>query len=212
MTKRLWILLALLPIAASATGNNRDDRQIQDQQQHQQQGQKQAQGQWQSAFATSTSEAASTNEGNELSVNTEYDDGPADLVLVPNNNSEPCLRVFGLAFGNDNASGMFGVPWRSAACDYGKAAADAFAGGERELGWFWNCHKRSLYKPFKDKGESKEQAIEDCTSMAVGEVTAQATIAKLREDLEFLQRERRIERENCNKAKTRIAESCRGDK
>jgi len=165
-----------------------------------------------SAVGEATAAAEASNEGNELSVNSTYESGPADLIMVPNSNSENCLRVFGFAFGNDSASGMIGFPWRSNACDFEQAADDAFAAGERELGWYWKCHNRSLYKTFKDKGEAKELAIEQCHTKMVGEVTNMAVIKRLKEELAFLQEERRVERIKCAESKARITSACYGGK
>ena len=163
------------------------------------------------ANSVSTSEAAAsaTNEGNALSVNSSYESGPADLVLVPNNNTENCLRVFGFSFGNREGSGMLGVPFRSKSCDYEQAADDAFAAGERELGWFWKCQNKSLYKTFQLDGMSKDEAKDLCHRKAVGEIGNVQTIEALKGDLVFLQREREIERENCEASKDRIGQACR---
>ena len=163
------------------------------------------------ANSVSTSEAAAsaTNEGNALSVNSRYESGPADLVLVPNNNTENCLRVFGFSFGNREGSGMLGVPFRSKSCDYEQAADDAFAAGERELGWFWKCQNKSLYKTFQLDGMSKDEAKDLCHRKAVGEIGNVQTIEALKGDLAFLQREREIERENCEASKDRIGQACR---
>ncbi len=170
------------------------------------------------ALSESAAAAEASNEGNSLSVNENYESGPADLILVPNNNTENCLRVFGFAFGNNNGSGMFGIPWRSNACDYEGAADDAFAAGMHDLGWFWKCNNSSLYSRFKDKGESKQEAIEQCHAKALGELSSRAVIAGLKaslkaskENVQFLQEERRIERIKCNDAKNRITEACWGD-
>ena len=162
------------------------------------------------ANSVSTSEAAAsaTNEGNALSVNSSYESGPADLVLVPNNNTENCLRVFGFSFGNREGSGMLGVPFRSKSCDYEQAADDAFAAGERELGWFWKCQNKSLYKTFQLDGMSKDEAKDLCHRKAVGEIGNVQTIEALKNDLVFLQREREIERENCEASKDRIVGAC----
>lgn len=167
--------------------------------------------------------AAATNEGNSLSVNSNYESGPADLILVPNNNTESCVRVIGFAFGNSEGSGMLGWPYRSRSCDFEQAADDAFAAGEREWGWFWKCHNRSLARQFRDKGESWEEAIHQCHATAVGHVTALDTIERLNSQVETLMQEREIDRENhkasierltqnCETAKDRIVEGCRSAK
>jgi hypothetical protein len=150
-----------------------------------------------------------------------YESGPADLVLVPNNNTENCLRVFGFSAGNRDGSAMFGIPFRSKRCDYEQAADDAFAAGEREIGWFWKCHNSSLYKPFRDRGESREQAIEDCVARMVGPITLRREYNAVREQLDFIENERKIERENhiiernriqadCAESNERVLEACVG--
>lgn len=175
--------------------------------------------------ATATAEggaaaAEASNEGNSLSVESNYESGPADLILVPNNNTEPCLRVFGLAFGNKEGSGMFGVPWRSKQCDYKGYAADADAQGNLELGWFWRCHMKSAYNVFRDKDESVDTAINQCVTQMVGKVELAREVDKLNDLLEFERNERRIERENattnaeqlkksCSDSTSRILEACR---
>lgn len=196
----LFFAVVMFAVPAFAGG----DRIEQDQHQKQEQGQHQESRSEAHAAAESLSEA--NNEGNSLSVNSES--GPADLVLVPNNNTEKCLRVFGFSFGNRDGSGMFGVPWRSKQCDYKSFAADADAQGNLELGWFWRCHMKSAYKVFKGKDESTETAIGQCQERMMGKVAQARTIEKLRAENEFLQNERRIEREKCSEAKNRITESC----
>jgi hypothetical protein len=81
---------------------------------------------------------------------------------VPNNNTENCLRVWGLSFGRDGTAGGLGVPQRSAACDYEQAADDAAALGNHRLAWYWRCHKKNIYKPFKQRGEDSATAIVQC--------------------------------------------------
>jgi hypothetical protein len=85
-----------------------------------------------------------------------------NTVLVPNNNTAGCMRVYGFSFGNGDGAGALGVPFRDKACDYELAADDAAASGEHDIAWFWRCHKKHLYKPYRDKGESEEDAIEQC--------------------------------------------------
>lgn len=136
----------------------------------------------------------------------------SNIVLVPNNNTEQCIRVYGIAFGKDGEAGAIGWPWRSKPCDLNAAAADAFAAGERELGWFWKCHNKHLFKGFRKKDMTDEQAIKACHDYTVGEVRNVAVIRRLREQIEFLQRERKIERERCSDEKERISERCWGGK
>lgn len=158
-------------------------------------------------------DATASNDGNTLEtgeITVEGDsveNNSSNVVLVPNNNTESCVRVFGLAFGRNGESGALGVPWRSKACDYEQAADDAFAAGERELGWFWKCHNKSLAKPFKGKDESWESAIQDCHAKAVGEVTNMRTIESLKSELEFIENERKIARQKCSESKQRIKDT-----
>jgi len=85
-----------------------------------------------------------------------------NVVLVPNNNTAGCLRVYGLSFGNGDGAAALGIPTRDKACDYEAAADDAASTGDHDIAWYWRCHKENLYKPFRDKGESAESAIVDC--------------------------------------------------
>ncbi len=84
-----------------------------------------------------------------------------NVVLVPNNNTEHCLRVWGISFGNGNGGGGIGVPYRSKKCDYEQAADDAFAAGERSLGWWWKCQNPSLHKRWRIKGEEDQYLAAD---------------------------------------------------
>jgi hypothetical protein len=156
--------------------------------------------------------ASSSNEGNELSVSQNYESGPADIVMVPNNNTEGCLRVFGFSFGNRDGGGGLGIPYRSARCDLEQAADDAFAAGERELGWFWKCHNKSLYKLFKGAGKRKKQRIDACHKKAVGEINNIRTIEQLQASLDFINNERRIERETYKESIERVNQSCEESK
>lgn len=85
-----------------------------------------------------------------------------NVVLVPNNNTSGCMRVYGLSFGNGEGAGAFGAPFRDKACDFEQAADDAAAMGEHDIAWWWRCHKKNLYSTFKGKGETKEMAQLQC--------------------------------------------------
>lgn len=210
----VWLLILIA--APAHAGKPKPPVTNQEQGQSQHQGQGQAQGQKQTSKASSDaysnslaiSDSSATNEGNSLSVNTVNESGPADLVLVPNNNTESCLRVFGLAWGNKDASGMLGIPWRSGKCDYEQAADDAFAAGERETGWFWKCQNKNLYKRFRDKGESRQKASQDCFDKMVGPITVRRQLQAAEDQLAFIENERRIERENNVIERNRIQEDC----
>lgn len=187
----------------------------QDQGQEQDQHQGQEQGQEQSTAVTVENAAAggsAINDGNELSVNTVYEAQAPDVVLIPNNNTERCLRVWGLSFSNQSGGGGIGVPWRSKQCDYEAAADDAFAQGERELGWFWKCQNKSLYNSFKEKGESTEQAQRDCHSRMVGQVNKTTTIETLKTQLTEVLEQRDHELREYESSKSRITEMCNESK
>lgn len=166
-----------------------------------------------SQSAASASNDGVTVEGDRVENNS------SNIVLVPNNNTESCLRVWGIAFGRNGESGALGIPWRSARCDYEQAADDAFAAGERELGWFWKCQNKSLYKTFKLEGMSNDEAKQECHKKAVGAVGNLKTIDTLREQLATSEDLRKIERdrhekltqqlkEQCEESKDRIADAC----
>lgn len=181
--------------------------------------------------SVSGAEAQAINEGNNLNAgqetnldldasdNSSTENNSTNVVLVPNNNTESCLRVWGIAFGNEGASGGIGIPWRSKKCDYEQAADDAFAAGERETGWFWKCENPNLYRSFRDKGESNESAKADCLNRMVGNMTAMTTISTLKEQLTTMSELREIdrnsykeslqrERELCEEANNRVHEHC----
>lgn len=166
------------------------------------------------AKSNATSESVSgamadSNASNDLTVEGDtVENNSSNIVLVPNNNTESCIRVWGIAWGESGKSGALGVPWRSKACDLEQAADDAFAAGERELGWFWKCQSKNLYKVFMRDGIHKDEAKYLCHQKAVGEISNQQTITRLRKDLDFLQLEREIDREKCNQSKDRIADAC----
>ena len=166
------------------------------------------------ATGGSATGGSATNEGIDIdaSDNSRVENNNTSIVLVPNNNTESCIRVWGIAFGRDGAAGSIGIPWRSAACDFEQAADDAFAAGERDLGWFWKCKNKNLYKGFKLDGMSKDEAMHNCHLRAVGYVDAYSTIDNLREQIEFLNNERSIERQKCKEASNRLSkawqESC----
>lgn len=190
----------------------------------QEQGQLQTQGQEQTAtggnaVVSNSAMANASNEGNTTSVSSNTENNSSTSVLVPNNNTENCLRVFGFAWGKGGESGALGIPWRSKKCDYEQAADDAFAAGERENGWFWKCENANLYKSFQAKGESKSSAKGNCLSRMLGEVTAQTTITTLTEQVTTLTELRESElseyrasrkrlTEMCNESKDRLFEAC----
>jgi len=121
------------------------------------QTQRQGQGQRQKQTASAS---ANQTQGNAQS--TTFEGSAPDVILIPNNNTESCLRVFGLAFSNQSGGGGIGYPWRSAACDFQRIADDSAARGDHRLADYWRCHKKNIYKTFKRKGVSKDEAIEAC--------------------------------------------------
>lgn len=150
------------------------------------------------------------NEGIDVQVDasdhstTTTENNSSNIVLVPNNNTENCLRVWGLAFGRNGESAALGLPFRSKKCDYEQAADDAFAQGEREIGWFWKCENSNLSKSFKEFDDPSAA----CLARMIGSMTATTLIAtqsQLIEDYE--QREQEL-KQACNKSKNRMMEAC----
>jgi hypothetical protein len=106
-------------------------------------------------------QASSSNEG----VTVEGDrieNSSTNVVLVPNNNTANCMRVFGLSFGTGDGAAALGYPHRDSACDFEQAADDAAATGNHKIAWWWRCHKKALYKTFKHGQVSNEQAQLSC--------------------------------------------------
>ena len=128
------LILLLMPMLALAWD---DPEQVQDQ------AQDQAQLQTASAAATASSEQAQDNVQQ-----TTFEGGAPDIVMVPNNNTEPCLRVIGIMFSGTSGGAGIGWPYRSKLCDYEAAADDAFAQGQIDIGWFWKCQNKNLHKKF----------------------------------------------------------------
>lgn len=111
------------------------------------------------------SSATATNSGVNLSggdTSFHSESNNTNVVLVPNNNTENCLRVWGLSWGNSSGAGGIGVPQRSAACDYEQAADDAAALGNHKMAWYWRCHKKNIYKPFRKGNRTAPEAIRAC--------------------------------------------------
>lgn len=99
-----------------------------------------------------------------------------NVVLVPNNNTSDCNRVYGISFGNGEGAGALGVPFRDKSCDYEQAADDAAAVGNHKIAWWWRCHKPNLYKTFKGKDETKEMAQLKCWNSMVQMLEPQAAV------------------------------------
>ena len=216
---KLLMLIGVLLLAgtAFATGGSDDDGDL-TQTQDQDQFQEQYQGQEQTvSIENAAAGGQAVNEGNEQKVefNSSAEAPAPDVIMIPNNNTEKCLRIFGLAFSTQDGGGGIGFPWRSAACDFEQAADDAFAGGERDLGWFWKCQSKNLYKPFRSKGESKESAMTDCQNRMMQGVSQTQMIAKLRDNLVELNvlREQELEqyrqsRRRCEDMTAKMEENC----
>lgn len=98
-----------------------------------------------------------TNDG--VSTNVSTENNSTNVVLVPNNNTANCMRVWGISFGTHEGAAGLGLPTRDASCDFEQAADDAAALGNHRIAWFWRCHKKNLYKQFKNGGNDKEAII-----------------------------------------------------
>ena len=192
--------------------------QEQSQDQHQKQGQDQNQHQTSEANAHSDSvaqsDAAANNEGNSLSVESNYESGPADIFMVPQGHTSNCMRTYGISFGDKNGGGGIGWPFRDNSCDFDNEAADAFAAGQHKIGWWWNCQKRSSYKVFKSKGMKKEAAVNACVDKMM-DLYYIPEVPKLRDRITVLEsqkktllEERAFDKERCNEEKNRIVEGC----
>lgn len=220
------MLLMLLFVSFVNTAYASDNKKAPPMTQKQSQKQIVKSEQWQTTNSSSEASGGSAvNEGIDVNAsdNSRIENNSSNVVLVPNNNTENCLRVFGIAWGKNGESGALGVPWRSKKCDYEQAADDAFAAGERETGWFWKCQNPNLYKSFQEKDESKELAKSKCLDSMLGGVHAKQTITSLTNQLETLSEERNFDRQQytksqeqltaaCNESKNRILESCRPQK
>lgn len=172
---------------AHATGKKHDESI--DINAEQNQGQEQSQTATADAVSDAVSDASSTssssNDGNTMTVEGDsVENNSSNVVLVPNNNTESCVRVFGLAFGKNGESGAIGWPWRSRACDFEQAADDAFAAGERDLGWFWKCQNKNVARPFKLEGMSWDDAKLKCHETARGAQGHERTIELLKSQVE----------------------------
>lgn len=104
--------------------------------------------------------STNTFQGGDTNFNSESNN--TNVVLVPNNNTANCMRVFGLSFGNGDGAGGLGYPHRDRACDFEQAADDAAAIGNHKIAWWWRCHKKNLMKTFKTREMSDEMAQLAC--------------------------------------------------
>jgi hypothetical protein len=167
MVKRFLLVLLMVPALAMATGTKTPTIppavQHNDQDQSQYQDQSQGQSQDVTVDVSSAATASLANASDQANSQTTTFTAAPSIVLVPNNNTENCLRVIGLSFANTSGGGGLGIPYRSAKCDFEQAGDDAFAQGNMRLGWFWKCHNSNLYKQFSRKGAKRGQKIEACS-------------------------------------------------
>jgi len=213
--KHLALLLLIVPALAFATSKMPVG-------QEQEQEMKQNQKQEAEATATATAQqdqtasASASNDGVSVGGDTSsVENNSSTVVLVPNNNTESCVRVWGIAFGKDGSSGAIGIPWRSAKCDYEQAADDAFAAGERDLGWFWKCQNKSLYKRFKSKDESDDSAIDNCHTRMLATTSTNDVVRKLQDQLDAADNHIKLlksHEEVCDESLDRCTNKLFGDK
>lgn len=178
----LGVMLALMPIAAIATGNTPrcDDGSCNDTEQHQGQQQGQHQGQRQTAEggdggqggtahsnatggeASANAMSGANNEGVSTDIDASYrsESNNTNVVLVPNNNTSNCMRVWGISFGTSDGAAGLGIPTRDEGCDLDDAADDAAAMGEHDIAWYWRCQKKHLYRRFE--GDGREEKARAC--------------------------------------------------
>lgn len=193
----LVLSLLFLSMTAGATGTKKHDEQEQrqDQTQHQGQSQEQESSSASQAEAHALGEAAATasNDGVNTSVNTTTTTESYHTVLVPNNNTENCLRVWGLSFSKDGSIAL-GIPFRSGKCDLEGAADDAFAQGQVLLGWTFKCKNRNIYKVM---GGDEEACIDTVKPMLRRAEADELT--RLRHELELLREQTELTDEKCER-------------
>lgn len=233
----LVVMIALLLVAAwvsiPAFATEDDCRSPHDQCGHQDGNQDQDQGQSQDqsqdqrttvSIENGAAAASAVNEGNSLGVETNFNMSSnvaaqaPDVVLIPNNNTERCLRVWGLSFSNTNGGGGLGIPFRSKECDLEAAADDAFSQGNTDLGWMLKCKQKSMKKAFGGKNwkTSGEAACFSQAMEGTGQVTRihtleqQLTEVLTQRDHELRQYEASKQRitEMCDESKNRMMEAC----
>ena len=163
--KHLIVLILLLPAFVVAqsidqyqnqSGSGKGSNGSVGQKQNQKQQQEQAQIQ---------STVASSEQAQDNVQQTTFEGGAPDIVMVPNNNTAGCQRVYGIMFSSSSGGGGLGYPYRDKDCDFEQAADDASATGQHTIAWYWRCHKKALYKQFNG---SKEQRIEACHQRMLG--------------------------------------------
>ena len=213
----LLVLALVIAFDAEASDRHKKDVEVK---QHQGQHQKQT-----AKGGDAVSDATASNEGVNTSVEVggdQVENNSSNVVLVPNNNTESCLRVWGIAWGKNGESGALGIPWRSKKCDFEQAADDAFAAGERELGWFWKCQNKNLHKRWLHRDdnltrdEEKTLAINRCYNNATDFANAQQQeVEELLERLRATEAALDLERrhgEVCAESKERCEDRLFGSK
>ena len=219
------VLLLLVSVTAQAQMKNMGMNQPkttlrQDVEQQQKQGQQQKQRQQQEQDQSTdvdvgvdvdtnlaaTAEAEASNQGNTQV--TEFEASAPSPVLVPNNNTESCLRVFGFAGSTRDGSALFGIPWRSKECDLEAAADDAFAQGRMELGWRLKCKQRNIRKTFGDR-DWRRDGERMCLQTVLPDITQSQRIIELERRNRFLLNERAVDREECEERVGRAVDACR---
>ena len=214
MTKmdRVYVGLAtigLLVFFYDADASEYRKTQEQDQDQHQKQYQDQdvtinIGGEDGQPFVTTNAAPTTLSSEDNSSLEFNTSNESHNTVMVPNNNTEGCLRVFGLGFPTSEGSVVLGVPWRSGSCDLKDASKDAFAQGNRALGWMLKCKIKGIRKAFGSEA--------NCLSQTVEAIDMQAEIERLRGNIEILQQERKIDSSKCEQSKDRIFATCNEDK
>lgn len=213
--------IAWVCVPAFATGSyDYDDDMTVEQEQNQGQGQEQYQDQTTDvnlandiSIENAAAGGSAINEGNAQSVefNSNYQAQAPDVVLIPNNNTERCLRVWGLSFSNQSGGGGLGLPMRSKECDLEAAADDAFAQGNLDLGWMMKCKMKSMKKAFGGR-QWKSDGERLCFVNAMDGVSQTKTIRTLTETLKTVSTEREIERTLAKESRERITQMCNESK
>jgi len=162
--------------------------------QNQKQQQQQAQQADADAYATNYANVGVGVELNPSDI-TFNSSGNNDTVFVPNNNTESCLRVFGIAVPTKDGAAILGLPWRSSPCDLEASADDAFAQGNVALGWMFKCQMKANKKAMG--------GYEACVANATDTNALYRELEKLKKQNKTLMEERQIERGECAEAKDR---------
>lgn len=100
-------------------------------------------------------------------------------VLYMNNNTESCVRVFGLSFANDQASSMLGVPLpRSKPCDLWKAVNEAQENGHTALSYAFMCQIKNIKKTMLLTPDGERTCLE-MTVAAMDQIRVAVEVATL---------------------------------